>query len=105
MPFLQGPLALLPGIWKLSYRLGQAETDPGDPNMWKLDLGANGLMLNVITPLQKYLNSGITVVDVLNQRFLDLHQIDISDQFLEEVETVFSRKEVKTRRNLSGRVV
>ena len=81
--------------WKLSYKLGQMSFDPGRPSSpWTLDIGTSGLMLNVITPLQKYLNSGITVVDVLTQRFKDLHQKEISDPLLNEVEAVFNRKEV-----------
>ena len=92
--FNQGPLVLADG-WKLSYKLGQMSFDPGSPSSpWTLDIGTSGLMLNVITPLQKYLNSGITVVDVLTQRFKDLHQEEISDPLLNEVEAVFNRKEV-----------
>ena len=94
MPYMQGPL-VLPQGWKLSYRLTRVTPDPGNDKMWRMDLGNTGLMLNVITPLQKYLNSGITVVDVLAQRFRDLFQFEVSDEFLNQIESVFNRKEVK----------
>ena len=36
-----------------------------------IDLGPSGLMLNIITPLQKFSKSGTTLTDVLQQRYRD----------------------------------
>ena len=51
-----------------------------------------GVMLNVITPLQKFTKGGITLVDVLWQRYLDLHQAEMSPKLLAITEDVFTGK-------------
>ena len=52
-----------------------------------------GVMLNVITPLQKIVHKGgITLVDVLWQRYMDLHQAEMSPKLLATTEDVFTGK-------------
>ena len=57
-----------------------------------LELGSTGVMLNVITPLQKFTKGGITLVDVLWQRFNDLYQVEMSPKLLAVTEDVFTGK-------------
>ncbi len=57
-----------------------------------IDLGNSGLMLNIITPLQKFSKGGTTISDVIRQRFQDLFQREISSDALKEVEDVFTKK-------------
>lgn len=90
-PYCQGPLNLLPG-WRVGQKIVQLENKG---NHWEMAMGAHELMLNVITPLQKY-TGGVTVSDVLWQRYLDLTQREISNQFLKSLETHF----VKDRINM-----
>lgn len=60
-----------------------------------LDMGNRGLMLNVITPLQKFSKGGATISDVLKQRFQDVFQREMSTELLQKTEDVFTkRKEV-----------
>ena len=60
-----------------------------------LDMGNRGLMLNVITPLQKFSKGGATISDVLKQRFQDVFQREMSTDLLQKTEDVFTkRKEV-----------
>ena len=62
-----------------------------------IEMGSTGLMLNVITPLQKFSKGGTTISDVLRQRFEDLFQRTISTNTLSQVENVYTgKKEVVT---------
>ena len=68
-PFKQGPL-ILPEGWSLSAKVATVkDSDKDDANPGEsrkmIELGSNGIMLNVITPLQKFTKGGITLVDVL----------------------------------------
>lgn len=58
-------------------------------------LGTNGLMLNIITPLQKLSRTGISITDVLRQRFRDLFEQEMSKTLFEEVETLFTETKEK----------
>ncbi len=52
-------------------------------------------MLNIITPLQKFSKGGITLCDVLKQRFEDLFNLEMSSDMLKQLEEVYTgRKEV-----------
>ena len=68
-----------------------------------LELGNRGLMLNVITPLQKFSKGGATISDVLKQRFQDIFQREMSTELLQKTEDVFTKKKEVTRTLLSGR--
>ena len=57
-----------------------------------MELGSSGVMLNVITPLQKFTKGGITLVDVLWQRYRDLYQAEMSPKLLAITEDVFTGK-------------
>ena len=50
------------------------------------------MMLNVITPLQKFTKGGITLVDVLWQRYYDLYQAEMTPKLLVITEDVFTGK-------------
>jgi hypothetical protein len=63
-----------------------------------VDMGSTGLMLNIITPLQKFSKGGTTITDVLKQRYEDLFKRDIVQATLNEVEDVYTKKkEVRVR--------
>lgn len=51
-----------------------------------------GLMLNIITPLQKFSKGGTTISDVIRQRFYDLYDQEISGDALTQVEEVYTKK-------------
>jgi hypothetical protein len=55
-------------------------------------MGNTGLMLNVITPLQKFSKGGTTISDVVRQRFQDLFEREISQETLAQVENVYTGK-------------
>ncbi len=57
-----------------------------------VELGNSGLMLNIITPLQKFSKGGTTISDVIRQRFLDLFRREISSDSLSEAEAVYIKK-------------
>ncbi len=57
-----------------------------------LDMGNRGLMLNVITPLQKFSKGGATISDVLKQRYQDIFQREMSTGLLTKTEEVFTKK-------------
>ena len=57
-----------------------------------MELGSSGVMLNVITPLQKFTKGGITLVDVLWQRYYDLYQAEMTPKLLVITEDVFTGK-------------
>ena len=57
-----------------------------------MELGSSGVMLNVITPLQKFTSGGITLVDVLWQRYYDLYQAEMTPKLLVITEDVFTGK-------------
>ena len=59
-----------------------------------VDLGTTGLMLNIITPLQKFSKGGITLTDVLKQRYQDLHQYSMNGEIGGRVEDYFTNKKV-----------
>ena len=59
-----------------------------------LDLGTSGLMLNIITPLQKFSKGGTTITDVLQQRYQDLFHTPMSSSLLKKVEESFTSKKV-----------
>jgi hypothetical protein len=59
-----------------------------------LELGNGGLMLNIITPLQKFSKGGTTLSDVIQQRYQDLLQRDMSQALLKRIEDVFIGKKV-----------
>merc|ERR1712020_649683 len=89
---MQGPLSLPQG-WTLSAKVATLkDSDKSLPDGEKqkmIELGSSGIMLNVITPLQKFTKGGITLVDVLWQRFNDLYHIEMSPKLLAETEDVF----------------
>ena len=91
-PFKQGPL-ILPEGWSLSAKLATVKdsenTDSNEGTDRMIELGSNGVMLNVITPLQKYTKGGITLVDVLWQRFNDMYLLEMSPKLLAETEDIF----------------
>lgn len=61
-----------------------------------VEMGNSGLMLNIITPLQKFSKGGTTISDVLRQRYKDLFGRKISSECLSQTEEVYTkRKEVK----------
>ena len=65
-----------------------------------IEMGSAGLMLNVITPLQKFSKGGTTISDVLRQRFEDLFHRTISSHTLTQVENVYTgKKEVTVSNN------
>ncbi len=57
-----------------------------------IEMGSTGLMLNVITPLQKFSKGGTTISDVVRQRFQDLFQREISENTLTQVENAYTGK-------------
>lgn len=57
-------------------------------------LGSSGLMLNVITPLQKFSKGGTTLSDVLQQRFVDLFNRPMSQALSRQIEEAFTGKKV-----------
>ena len=57
-----------------------------------IEMGSSGLMLNVITPLQKFSKGGTTISDVLRQRFEDLFHRTVSSHTLTQVENVYTGK-------------
>ena len=59
-----------------------------------VDLGTTGLMLNIITPLQKFSKGGITLTDVLKQRYQDLHHSSIPGELGGKIEEYFTNKKV-----------
>lgn len=59
-----------------------------------IELGTAGIMLNVITPLQKFSRGGVTISDVIQQRFLDLNKRRISEDELKRIEAFFTSKGV-----------
>ncbi len=60
-----------------------------------IELGNRGLMLNVITPLQKFSRGGATISDVIRQRFQDVFHREMSNELLIESEEIFTKtKEV-----------
>lgn len=63
-----------------------------------IELGNRGLMLNVITPLQKFSRGGATISDVLRQRFHDVFQREMSSDLLMKSEEIFTKsKEVRRK--------
>ena len=60
-----------------------------------LDLGTSGLMLNIITPLQKFSKGGTTITDVLQQRYLDLFHKSMTESMLKKMEESFTSKKVR----------
>ncbi len=56
-----------------------------------IELGNRGLMLNVITPLQKFSRGGATISDVLRQRFQDVFYREISKNLLMKSEEIFTK--------------
>jgi hypothetical protein len=88
-----GPLALPAGKEVLK-PVTKLEKGPNGERI--LDMGNRGLMLNVITPLQKFSKGGATISDVLKQRFEDIFQREMSTELLQKTEDVFTKKkEVK----------
>jgi len=60
-----------------------------------IDLGSEGLMLNIITPLQKG-KGGTNIGDVIGQRFFDLYGLELDEETLKETEELFAtRRKVK----------
>lgn len=59
-----------------------------------LILGPSGLMLNIITPLQKYSKGGTSITDALLQRYLDLFHRPMKEGTLKKVEATFTNKKV-----------
>jgi hypothetical protein len=62
-----------------------------------LDLGTSGLMLNIITPLQKFSKGGTTITDVLQQRYLDLFHRPMTEALLKKIEETFTGKKDKVK--------
>ena len=108
-PFKQGPL-ILPEGWSLSAKVATVkdsdkdEETPGESRQM-IELGSNGIMLNVITPLQKFTKGGITLVDVLWQRFSDMYQLEMSPKLLSETEEIFiGKREENNKKRKEDRV-
>ena len=59
-----------------------------------LDLGTSGLMLNIITPLQKFSKGGTTITDVIQQRYLDLYGRPMTSSLMKRIEESFTSKKV-----------
>ena len=59
-----------------------------------LDLGTSGLMLNIITPLQKFSKGGTTITDVLQQRYQDLQHRPMTTSQMKKIEESFTSKKV-----------
>ena len=59
-----------------------------------LDLGTSGLMLNIITPLQKFSKGGTTITDVIQQRYLDLYGRQMTSSLMKRIEESFTSKKV-----------
>jgi hypothetical protein len=57
-------------------------------------MGSNGLMLNVISPLQKPSMTGTTISHSLKQRFFDLFGRSMMQSTLNEAEEAFTGKKV-----------
>ena len=108
-PFKQGPL-ILPEGWSLSAKVAtvkDSEKDDAIPGESRkmIELGSNGIMLNVITPLQKFTKGGITLVDVLWQRFSDMYQLEMSPKLLSETEEIFiGKREENNQKRKADRV-
>jgi hypothetical protein len=69
-----------------------AKLETGPDGVRYLEMGNRGLMLNVITPLQKFSKGGATISDVLKQRFQDTFQREMSSELLIKTEEVFTKK-------------
>ena len=69
-----------------------AKLETGPDGVRYLEMGNRGLMLNVITPLQKFSKGGATISDVLKQRFQDIFQREMSSELLSKTEDVFTKK-------------
>ena len=83
LPF-QGPLELPPH----ARRVKMSSLKEGHI----LEMGTNGLMLNIITPLQKFSKGGTTLSDVVRQRYQDLFRAELTTQTLQGVEEYFTKK-------------
>jgi hypothetical protein len=95
-----GPLALPVGKEVLK-PVTKLETGPNGERV--LNMGSRGLMLNVITPLQKFSKGGATISDVLKQRFQGSISRNLipADKFSGKVifcEKIFVQKEQTTVR-------
>ena len=55
-------------------------------------MGNSGLMLNIITPLQKFSKGGTTISDVLRQRYQDLFGRELTNKTQGGVEDYFTKK-------------
>ncbi len=55
-----------------------------------IDMGNTGLMLNIITPLQKG-RGGTTISDALKQRYQDLFQYDMSTEEAKKIEELYTK--------------
>ena len=84
-----GPLSL-PGGKEVLKPVTKLEKGPNGERI--LDMGNRGLMLNVITPLQKFSKGGATISDVIKQRFQDIFQREMSSDLLQKTEDVFTKK-------------
>lgn len=62
-----------------------------------LDLGTSGLMLNIITPLQKFSKGGTTITDVLQQRYQDLQHRPMTTSLMKKIEESFTSKKTKVK--------
>lgn len=59
-----------------------------------IELGPTGLMINIITPLQKFSRGGVTIMDVIQQKYFDLYKRHISATQLKKIEASFTSKGV-----------
>ena len=64
-----------------------------------VDLGTTGLMFNIITPLQKFSKGGITLTDVLKQRYQDLQLSPMPSDLAKQIEEYYTNKKVKKDQN------
>mgnify|MGYP007025434221 CR=1 FL=1 len=62
-----------------------------------VDLGTTGLMFNIITPLQKFSKGGITLTDVLKQRYQDLQLSPMPSDLAKQIEEYYTNKKVKKK--------
>lgn len=62
-----------------------------------VDLGTTGLMFNIITPLQKFSKGGITLTDVLKQRYQDLQLSPMPSDLAKQIEEYYTNKKDKIR--------
>jgi len=65
-----------------------------------INLGSDGLRLNIITPLQKG-KGGTNIGDVIGQRFFDLYGLELDKTTLKVTEELFATRRKVRMRNIN----